>query len=113
MQSFTKHADGVSPIRVGDTINFNYSPQKTSGASGVENSPVTATADDSTLADVQPNTGVGNQSGSIVHMLKAGTVTITVASTNENNVPYHDAYQIVIADVPQDLTDHFQVIEVN
>lgn len=113
MQSFSTHLDGVTPIRVGDKMNFNYSPAKTSGAPGVENSPVTAGADDPTLADVQPNAGVGNQSGSTVTMLKPGTVTITPSSTNENNVPYHSQYQVVIIAAPVDLTDHFVVTEAN
>jgi hypothetical protein len=113
MQSFSFHSDGVTPIKVGDVINFNYSPARTSGAAGVETSPVTAAADDQTLATVAPNTGIGNQSGSTVTMLKAGTVTITVSSTNENNVPYHSQYQVVIAALPVDLTDHFVVTEAN
>jgi hypothetical protein len=113
MQSFSFHADGITPIRVGDVINFNYSPAKASGAAGVENSVVTAAADDVTLATVVPNAGIGNQSGSTVTMLKAGTVTITISSTNEDKVPYHSQYAVVIAAVPVDLTDHFVVTEAN
>jgi hypothetical protein len=114
MQVFDKHADNATPIKAGDVINYVYQPLKADGSAGTEGSPVTATANDPTLASIQPNTGIGNQTGSIITMLKPGTVTVTMVSTNEAGASYRSDFQIVIAEPPAGpVTDHFNVIEEN
>lgn len=113
MQVFEKHADNTTPIKAGDVINYLYQPLRADGSAGTEGSPVTATANDPTIAAVQPNTGVGNQTGSTITMLKPGTVTITAVSTNESGASYSTAFQIVVAAPAGPVTDHFNVIEEN
>lgn len=116
-QVFTNHPnkpDGTpgAILRAGDSVLFNYAPVKTDGTPGTEGSPVAVVANDPTLAALVPNPAVPNQSGSKCTLLKAGTVTVTVSSTNENGASYHTDFDIVIAPLTEGpLTDHFEVIE--
>lgn len=114
MQVIDKHADGTSAIQVGERVKFNYSPVKSDGSPGFEaKDSVTALSNNQGIASVEPNPEIGNNSGSIITMLAAGTVTITVAAQNENGVPYHSDFQVVVSAPVLPVTDHFQVIVAN
>lgn len=101
------------PHMVGETHNYNAAPVKVDGTSGVENSPVTWSVDDATLANAVPNTGVGNNSGVIVTLLKAGTVNVKATSTDESGTPYNTSFGVTIVDLPPNNTVGFTFTEVS